>query len=167
MFLTVCVYFGELRSLSLPPLCSWFQGVTILWAGKTCFFFVAKLVNWLPREKRWRVILVFKAFATIYFLFPLYTSFALNKQNDWIQKKMCSEVRIFFAAFVSESAIQLLANHNLIVLATLFHLLFFSFKLTCLLRYWNSEFFLHFRNSHPFWQGLNCFYCLRLYLQVK
>ena len=60
-----------------------------------------------------------------YFFFPLYTSFALDKQNDWIQKKMCSEVRVFFVAFISESAIQLLANHNLIVLATLFHLLFF------------------------------------------
>lgn len=40
---------------------------------------------------------------------------------------MYSEVKVFFAAFVSESAIQLLANHNLIVLATLFHLLFFFF----------------------------------------
>lgn len=60
-----------------------------------------------------------------YFSPPLYTSFEFNKQNDWIQKKMCSEVRVIFAVFISESAIQLLANHNLIVLATPFHLLFF------------------------------------------
>lgn len=72
--------------------------------------------------------MVFKASATIYFP-PLYTSFALDKQNDLTQKKMCSEVGVLFAAFINESAIQLLANHNLIVLATLLHLLFFSLTL--------------------------------------
>lgn len=70
--------------------------------------------------------MVFKASANIIFSL-LYASFALTSKT--IQKKMCSEVRALFAAFISESAIQLLANHKLIVLATLFHLLFFFFLL--------------------------------------
>lgn len=68
-------------------------------------------------------ILVLKASTT--FFFPLYTSFALDKQNDWIQQKVCSEVRVSFAAFIRESTTQLLAKHSLIVLAMLFHLPFF------------------------------------------
>lgn len=106
----------------------------------------SSLPNWWNafQGKRYGgVILVFKASANIIF-FPSLCIFCTHKQNNWIQKKMCSEVRAFFAAFISESAIQLLANHKLIVLATLFHLLFFSVILTCLLRYWNSEFFPSF-----------------------
>lgn len=64
VFNSVRVLFGELPALFLPPLR--FHGANIF---LTCFFFIAKLVKTLPREKIWEVILVFKASATTIFSF--------------------------------------------------------------------------------------------------
>lgn len=64
VFNSVRALFGELPALFLPPLR--FHGANIF---LTCFFFIAKLVKSLPREKIWEVILVFKASANIIFSF--------------------------------------------------------------------------------------------------